>query len=571
VSVDTQDQGELDPTAAPRAARGGSERVDFVPSERAPWLNAPGRGVPTAGAVAAGAAIAVAVVLRFTARSPLWLDEAQTVTIARLPLRHLASALRHDGGPPLYYALLHVWMRMFGTGVLAVRSLSALLGLAVLPVVWRLGHRIGGRDTAWSAALLLASSPFAVRYSTENRMYALVMLLSLVGVLVVLRSLERPTVGAGVAVAAVTALLLYSHYWCMYLVAAAVLLLLAHAWRVPGDRLATKRTLIGIGGGVVAFVPWLPVFFFQSAHTSTPWSVEPTFAGLASAVAQYGGGDSSVGWILGLLLFLLVILGVFGKATSDGGILLRARPRARASRLAAIIVLTMLIALAGCVISASAIAPRYTSVVFALWIVLAALGLETLASLQTRRVVLAVIVVLGLVASIGVIRSPRTEAGVVAAAIRSGVHPGDVVVYCPDQLGPAVSRLLPAGILQYTYPKLAQPQLVDWIDYRANIDLVSGTTFAAEVNGLAGFHDIWVVWSDAYRGTEAPCAALRTSLGMLRGNPDTVIDATPKYYENETLLRFSSSGPFLVAPPAVCARAIYSAQRESCALSGVLP
>jgi len=198
-------------------------------------------------------------------------------------------------------------------------------------------------------------------------------------------------------------------------------------------------------------------------------------------------------------------------------------------------------------------------------------GIAVLPSRRARRTMLALLVVAGLSVSMENAWQPRTEADLVAAVINEQARPGDLVVYCPDQLGPAVSRLLPAGILQYTYPKLAQPQLVDWINYRANIELVSGTTFAAEVNGLAGFHDIWVVWSDAYRGTEAPCAALRTSLGMLRGNPDTVIDATPKYYENETLLRFSSSGPFLVAPPAVCARAIYSAQRESCALSGVLP
>ncbi|MEY4916125.1 MAG: hypothetical protein RL616_38, partial [Verrucomicrobiota bacterium] len=39
-----------------------------------------------------------------------------SVNIARLPLGELPEALRHDGHPPLYYALLHVWMQVAGSG-----------------------------------------------------------------------------------------------------------------------------------------------------------------------------------------------------------------------------------------------------------------------------------------------------------------------------------------------------------------------------------------------------------------------------------------------------------------------
>ena len=57
----------------------------------------------------------------------LWLDEALSVNIARLPLGDIPGALRHDGAPPLYYVLLHLWMRVFGTGDGAVRALAARL------------------------------------------------------------------------------------------------------------------------------------------------------------------------------------------------------------------------------------------------------------------------------------------------------------------------------------------------------------------------------------------------------------------------------------------------------------
>ena len=61
---------------------------------------------------------------------------------------------------------------------------------------------------------------------------------------------------------------------------------------------------------------------------------------------------------------------------------------------------------------------------------------------------------------------PRTQAVQVAADLNAQAQPGDVVVYCPDQLGPAVDRLLTVpGVLQLTYPRMIGPARVDWVDY----------------------------------------------------------------------------------------------------------
>ena len=54
----------------------------------------------------------------------MWLDEALTVNIAKAPLHLIPHLLRADGAPPLYYLLLHFWMKVFGTSDLGARSLS---------------------------------------------------------------------------------------------------------------------------------------------------------------------------------------------------------------------------------------------------------------------------------------------------------------------------------------------------------------------------------------------------------------------------------------------------------------
>jgi len=492
-----------------------------------------------------GLVLVLAAVLRFSARSALWLDEVQTVSIARLPLGRIADGLRHDGAPPLYYYLLHFWMLAFGTGTRAVRALSGLFGLAALPVAWQLGRRLGGRSTAWATTLLLATSPFAVRYSTENRMYALVMLLTLGGALAVMQTLERPTPRSAAVVGALTGLLLLSHYWALFLVGATGALV-ALRWRRTGSK-GAAYVLMGMGGGAVAFLPWLPTFLFQSVHTATPWSSPPSFAGIASAISDYGGGDTSAGWALGIMIFLLVLLGGWGRPGADDGgsgqsgqIVLELLPRPAVRPLVAATFCTIFLSLAGAMVSGSAITPRYTSAIFALWVVLAALGLQAVPAGSSRTSALALVVVLGLAASVGVDAHARTEAPRVADAIADRAEPGDVVAYCPDQLAPAVSRLLPAGITQYTFPRWGPPGMVDWVDYRAHVQHADVGAFASDLDSIAANGRVWLVWSDKYAVTASACTALRAALVATRGAEQVALHPAGQADERATVFEFTA-------------------------------
>ena len=201
-----------EPSAAPGPVPGGDGAPAVAPragrASRPPVLNGRWRTAATVGLVAV---VVVGVVLRFWTRSALWLDEALTVDIARLPLHDLPVLLKRDGAPPLYYVLLHFWMkavRHLGPGrALVVGRLS----VATLPWPGSAGRRYGGRPVAWVVLALLASAPFAVYYATEARMYSLVMLLTACGFVAVRPGpAAAPARGNLVAVAVVTAALLYT-------------------------------------------------------------------------------------------------------------------------------------------------------------------------------------------------------------------------------------------------------------------------------------------------------------------------------------------------------------------------
>jgi hypothetical protein len=466
------------------------------------------------------AVLVVGLVLRFWTRSDLWLDEALTVNVAGQPLAKMPSLLRRDGAPPLFYVLLHFWMGWFGTSDYAVRSLPGLFGVATLPLTWLAGKRLGGRKAAWAAVLLLASSPFAVRYDTETRMYSLVVLLTVLGFLALDRTLSRPRSGNLIAVAAVTGLLLYSHYWSLYLVGTVMLWLAWVAWRGRPQWRAGARAAFAAGVvGCLTFLPWVPIFVFQSRHTGTPWATPANFAAMVNSVATFAGGGTDQGRALGLLFFGLAGLGLFGIASDRFHVDLDVRTRPLARPLAIAVVGTLAAAITGGYISNSTFDARYASVVFIPFLLLVALGLITVRDRRIRTAVLAVAVIAGLVGSFPNIDTNRTQAGEVASVIAARAKPGDVIAYCPDQLGPAVNRLLPAGrYAQITFPRDTGPEYVDWIDYAKATHSASPVAFARRLEAMAaGGHRIFVVWANGYQAFGIKCQGI---IQTLQGDPN---------------------------------------------------
>src|SRR4051794_14385895 len=107
------------------------------PAERLAAL--PASAVLVAGLTALGAA------LRFStlAVQSYWLDEAVPVVLGRKSLGGVLSTTPNsEPTPPLYYVLAWLWAQLFGTGEVGLRSLSALIGTATIPVAYSAAARL---------------------------------------------------------------------------------------------------------------------------------------------------------------------------------------------------------------------------------------------------------------------------------------------------------------------------------------------------------------------------------------------------------------------------------------------
>ncbi|HEX8771244.1 MAG TPA: glycosyltransferase family 39 protein [Acidimicrobiales bacterium] len=477
--------------------------------------------------------------MRFVAVSELWLDEALSVNISSLPLGDIPAALRHDGAPPLYYFLLHGWIEIFGTSASAVRSLSGLFSIAAIPLIWVAGRRLGGRRVAWAAVLLLAASPFAVRQATEARMYSMMTVLALVGFLAVSDLVRRWTWSRAILLALATAAMMLTHYWSFYLIAVTAIWLARRASRGP-SRQEARRALAAMAAGGVLFVPWLPAFVYQAGHTGTPWGAAATPRWVFDTVFQFVDGNGDYGTPLGLAFYGLIGLAVFGRVVDKRLVEFDLHGRDPARLLAVLAFGALTLAVLASIVTRSAYAARYAAVLFPLVVLLVAMGTGVLANDRIRNGVIALCVVLGLVAIAPEAFTERTSAPKIANALAAAAAPGDIVAYCPDQLGPSVSRLVSVpGVVQLTFPTAGTPQRVDWVDYAARNKAGSSKTFARMLVERAGpDHDIWLVWAPGYRTYKAKCQALISDLEKLRPAISRPVKLSTSTFEKAGLVRY---------------------------------
>ena len=490
----------------------------------------------------AAAAAAAGVALRFVAPSPMWLDEVLSVNIASLSVGDAVQALRHDGHPILYYAVLGVWLDGFGDSDLAARSLSGLFSLAAAAAIWAAARRRLGAEAARYAAVLALTSPFLVRYGSEARMYALVVLLAAAGWLLTELAVERRSLVRLAALAAVVAAGLHTHYWMIWLAAAAPAVLAVRWLRTPASRPVLTPVLAAYGCGWIGFAPWLPVLVEQFAHTGTPWAKWARPAEVAvESIEALGGGTRFEPVLLGVALAGAAVLGATLVRTGADGVELGWPGRHRGAPLAAVAALTLAGGGLAAMALGSAFEARYTAVVVPLLLALAGRGLAGLPR-WAAPAALAALAVFGVAVSVDEARRDRTQGEEVADAIDAGARQGDIVVACPDQLAPAVLRYLDAGLTVLTHPPTSDPRFVDWYDYSERIAAASaGATADAATDGVGPTGAVWLVTAAGYRGFETSCDSLAATLR--HGRKAEVVVAARPTYEHMVLVRLAAAEP----------------------------
>jgi hypothetical protein len=234
----------------------------------------------------------------------------------RLALGHYASwhaFLNED--PDLYPADL----------VLIGRWLSAVTGALTIPLTWRLGERLGPPRAGLLAALFMAVSFGPVRDAHWALIEALLLLGIVATLLLVVRALERPTLGrfalAGIA-AGLDASAKYSGVTLAVPIALAVLLARKAEGRSALGTLVDRRLLVAAALVVAAFFAGSPFILvsrqqFMDAMFIRSWSYRD--ASFGTPVGFVHHLVFSLRYSHGLLMELAGILGLLALGFRSAG------------------------------------------------------------------------------------------------------------------------------------------------------------------------------------------------------------------------------------------------------------
>jgi len=100
----------------------------------------------------------------------LWRDEAFSILVAEKPLGFFLKGIGFE--PPLYYLLLHYWIKIFGESEIATRSLSLLAFLLATWIVGVWAEKLFKKSwLAWFLPLFFFLNPMLLYYAFEIRTY----------------------------------------------------------------------------------------------------------------------------------------------------------------------------------------------------------------------------------------------------------------------------------------------------------------------------------------------------------------------------------------------------------------
>jgi len=206
-------------------------------------------------------------------RRSLSYDDTFSIFLAQRSLSEILSGTAVDTMPPLYYFLLHYWMKI-SNQVWFIRLLSVLFSLAAVYLVYRLGEVWLGRSAAIWGAGLAAVSPLMIYHGQDVRMYALLVTSQLGYFWYFTRIWKtdtetiRSTWPAWLGLIICGAAAMYSHNVAVFALAAPDLFLLLHRQWKKLFRIVTGQVFIGL-----VALPWLLMIPSQIAKVQRAWTL----------------------------------------------------------------------------------------------------------------------------------------------------------------------------------------------------------------------------------------------------------------------------------------------------------
>ncbi len=223
------------------------------------------------------AVLGIAALLRFyrLELDGLWYDTASSISTASNPdLGEVIEAAKVEIQFPLYFLILHFWLKV-NSSEFWVRTLSVLLGLGTVGMVYLAGKAFFSKIVGLLAAGLAAVSSYQLYYSRYPRSYILLAFLAMASVYILRQALAERRQSWWIAYTLVTLMAVYTHPYAFALVLGQWLF--TGITMLRGHRAAIWPWLASQLALLAGLVPWLPTMIahYQSQEAGIDAWIAP--------------------------------------------------------------------------------------------------------------------------------------------------------------------------------------------------------------------------------------------------------------------------------------------------------
>ncbi|MGB0430381.1 MAG: glycosyltransferase family 39 protein [Bacteroidia bacterium] len=212
-----------------------------------------------------------------TDESSIYLDEAQTMFQAKRPLAEIIEEyVKKQQNAPLYFLILHFWIKTIGLSVFKVRFFSVIMMSLAAGMFYKLAQKIVSVPFAIGASLLFLGVDDFMNFAHEARGYALIAFLAVSSFYLLFSAIAQNKSKYLMWLIIPNLALLFTHYLTIYIFPVQFLIMLI--WVLINKNWTQFKTyILSQVVVVIGFAPWLQVVFSVMPEKGEFWISEPTW------------------------------------------------------------------------------------------------------------------------------------------------------------------------------------------------------------------------------------------------------------------------------------------------------
>jgi mannosyltransferase len=252
--------------------------------------------------------LAAVIRLHHLSTEGLWFDEAATAHVVMAPLADVFQRFRTtENTPPLHYVIRWIWIRIFGHSEFSLRMPSVIAGVASVYFLYQLLRQLGHDRAGLIAALLLACSQYQIYYSQEARSYELMVCLSLLSSCFFVRLMNEPTRRRQIQWITATTLLLYTHLFGVFAIAAQNVAYFAGLRRPRPALKITDWLGVQLATGAL-FLPFVPIVIgWMRNRGGSFWIKQISADDITASYVAYAG-SAALFWVMLVFVVMAVVI-----------------------------------------------------------------------------------------------------------------------------------------------------------------------------------------------------------------------------------------------------------------------